>query len=323
MARVVSGRETVVEPGGRTGSRFSGWLFAPMPLSRVAALRVLVFAFVIVDVLLLHTSGWYHGYADPVWYEPLVMGTVLHLPAATVLLVQVLKWGCVAAALAAMTGRAPRLLGWVVAVGWVWYQYVAFSYGKVDHDRADFVVALALLPTVGLAHLSDQRRSEAAGFALRAVQLAAVATYFLSAWAKVRFGGWDWVNSATMVRAVVRRGTPMAQWLLEVPWTLHWFQWVLMGAELTSPVIFFLSEKWRRRVVGGWFVFHAMTYGAITIAFWPHLVMMLAFLPLERYAAWLREQFGRLRGGSPRRGPQPDRGREPEQALPSVPVSRV
>ena len=31
-----------------------------------------------------------------------------------------------------------------------------------------------------------------------------------------------------------------------------------------------------------------VTYAAITIAFWPHLVMMLAFLPLERYAAWLR-----------------------------------
>lgn len=289
--------------------RCSGWLFAPMPLSRVAALRILVFAFVIIDVVLLHTSGWYHGYADPVWYEPLVMGRVLHLPAATVLLVQLLKWGCVLASLAAMTGRAPRVLGWAVAVGWVWYQYVAFSYGKVDHDRADFVVALALLPTMGLAHLSDQRRSEAAGFALRAVQLAAVATYFLSAWAKVRFGGWDWVNSATMVRAVVRRGTPMAQWLLDVPWTLHWFQWVLMGAELTSPVIFVLSEKWRRRAVGGWFVFHAMTYGAITIAFWPHLVMMLAFLPLERYAAGLRDRFARVRGGSP---PAPSAPTDPD-----------
>ena len=305
---VSTGRRAVTGVGQRAAQGLSGWLFAPMPVSRVAALRVLVFAFVIVDVVLLHTSGWDHGYADPVWYEPLVMGRVLHLPAASVLLVQVLKWGCVLAALAAMTGRAPRLLGWTVAVGWVWYQYIAFSYGKVDHDRADFVVALALLPTVGMAHLSDRRRSEAAGFALRAVQLAAVATYFLSSWAKVRFGGWDWVNSATMVRAVVRRGTPMAQWLLEVPWTLHWFQWVLMGAELTSPVIFLLSEKWRRRAVGGWFVFHAMTYGAITIAFWPHLVMMLAFLPLERYAAWLRERFARLRGGPP---PTPPEGEPP------------
>ena len=286
----------------RAVNRLWAWLFTPMPLARVATLRLLVLAFVVVDVLGLHTSGWYHGWADPVWYEPLVMGKVLHLPAATVLLVQVLKWGCVAAALAAMTGRAPRVLGWTVAVGWVWYQYVAFSYGKVDHDRADFVVALALLPTVGLAHLTDRRRSEAAGLALRAVQLAAVATYFLSAWAKVRFGGWDWVNSATMVRAVVRRGTPWAQWLLEVPWTLHAFQWVLFTAELTSPVIFLLSERWRRRVVAAWFVFHAMTYAAITIAFWPHLVMMLAFLPLEQYAACVR---ARLHGRPGRRGGAP------------------
>ena len=271
------------------------WLFAPMPLARVAALRLVVFAFVIIDVLLLHTSGWYHGYADPVWYEPLVIGRALDLPAATVALVTALKWGCVIGSLLAMTGRFPRLLGWTVAVCWTWYQYVAFSYGKVDHDRADFVVALALLPTVGLAHLSDRRRSEAAGFALRSVQLAAIATYFLSSWAKLRFGGIDWVNSATMVRAVMRRGTPWAQWLLGVPWTLHWFQWVLMAAELTSPLIFLLSEQWRRRVVAGWFLFHAMTYGAITIAFWPHLVMMLAFLPLETYAAWLRERLTRRR----------------------------
>jgi len=269
-------------------NRLAAWLFTPMPLARVAVLRLLVFAFVVVDVLLLHTSGWYHGWADPVWYEPLVVGELLHLPPASVLLVEALKWGCVGAALLAMTGRAPRLLGWTVAICWTWYQYVAFSYGKVDHDRADFVVALALLPTVGMAHLSDRRRSEAAGFALRAVQLAAIATYFLSAWAKLRFGGPEWVNSATMVRAVVRRGTPWAQWLLEVPWTLHWFQWVLMGAELTAPVIFLLSERWRRRVVALWFVFHAMTYAAITIAFWPHLVMMLAFLPLEEYADRLR-----------------------------------
>jgi hypothetical protein len=320
-----AGSGAVTGPGIRAVRRLGAWLFEPMPVSRVAALRVLVFAFVIVDVVLLHTSGWYHGYADPVWYEPLIMGEVLHLPAASVLLVQALKWGCVLAALTAMSGRAPRLLGWTVAIGWVWYQYIAFSYGKVDHDRADFVVALALLPTVGMAHLSDQRRSEAAGFALRAVQLAAIATYFLSSWAKVRFGGWDWVNSATMVRAVVRRGSPMAQWLLEVPWTLHWFQWVLMGAELTSPVIFLLSEKWRRRVVGGWFVFHAMTYAAITIAFWPHLVMMLAFLPLERYAAWLRDRLTRLRGAASSDEPEHEPEHEPEPGAPrpSVPISSV
>lgn len=95
------------------------------------------------------------------------MGQLLHLPAATVLLVQVLKWGSVAAALVAATGRLPRLAGAAVAVCWIWYMYVAYAYGKVDHDRGDFVVALLLLPTVGSAFWGDRRLSEAAGLVPR------------------------------------------------------------------------------------------------------------------------------------------------------------
>lgn len=287
------------------------WLFTPAPLARVALLRLAVFAFVVVDVLLLHSTGEHHGAADPVWYSPLVIGDLLGLPPASPALVTALKWGSVAAALAAMTGRAPRALGWTVAVTWSWFQYVAFSYGKVDHDRADFLVALFLLPTVGLAHLSGRqgsRASEAAGFALRCVQLMAIATYFLSAVAKVRFGGWEWVNSATVARAVVRRGTAFSQWMLEVPWTLHAAQWALLAAELSSPLIFVLAERWRRRAVGAWYLFHAATYAAISIAFWPHLVMLLAFLPLEQYrdaalARW-RRWGGPGRWRTPLRSPE-------------------
>lgn len=278
----------------------SRWLFTPMPRGRVAWLRLIVYLFVVVDVLVLHTSGYYHGWADARWYQPLIMGNILGLPAASVPSVIALKWVCVGSALAAATGRAPRLLGTLVAGAWIWYQYVAFAYGKVDHDRGDFVVALLLLPTVGSTYLSDRRLSEAAGFAIRAIQLGAVATYFLSAWAKVRFGGVGWVDSATMVRAVVRRGTPWARELLEWPWTLHVAQYALFAAELASPLIFLVTERWRRRIVLAWFVFHAMTYAAITIAFWPHLVMMLAFLPLEEYADRLRSRWAGRRSAGDR-----------------------
>ena len=274
-------------------SRLRAWLFEPAPLARVALLRLAVYVFVVIDVLALHTSGWYHGFASPVWYEPLEAGRLLHLPPASVLLVELLKWGSVAGALVAMTGRFPRASGWVVALSWSWYQYVAFSYGKVDHDRADFVVALLLLPTVGMAHLSDRRLSEAAGFALRSVQLAAIATYLLSAVAKLRFGGPGWVNSATLVRAVVRRGTPFGRLFLETPWLLHAMQWLIVAAELLSWTIFLLPDRWRRLMVLGWYLFHAGVYATITIAFWPHLVMMLAFLPLEQYRDRLVERWRR------------------------------
>lgn len=270
-----------VAAGYNPVTRFGRWLFTPMPLSRVAVFRLFVFAFVIVDVVFLHTSGWYHGYASPVWYQPLDMGRILHLPAADVAQVELLKWGSVAGALVAMSGRWPRACGWLVLITWTWYQYVAFAYGKVDHDRGDFVVALLLLPTVGVAHLNDRRASQAAGFALRAVQISCISTYFLSSVAKIRFGGWGWVNSATLVRAVVRRGTGFGHLFLHLPWFLHGFQWVIVICELSSPIIFFVPERWRRSMVVMWFVFHASVYATITIAFWPHLVMLLAFLPLE------------------------------------------
>lgn len=283
-------------------NRLQEWLFAPLPLARVALLRLAVFAFVVVDVLLLRTAGHYHGWTDPVWYQPLVVGDALALPAASVLLVELLKWGTVALALAAMSGRAPKVLGWGTALCWGWYQYVAFAYGKVDHDRADLLVALFLLPTVGLAHLSDERKSQAAGFALRVVQIAAIATYFLSAVAKVRFGGWEWVNSATLARAVLRRGSPWAQWLVEVPWTLHAAQWGLLGMELLSPLIFVLAARWQYRVVLGFYAFHVMTFAAIGIMFWPHLVVLLAFLPLEVWRDRLVSWWARWRR-RPRAGP--------------------
>lgn len=274
------------------------WLFVPTPLARIAILRVLVYAFVPIDVLVLHTSGYYHGWADPVWYKPMIMGQLLHLPPATVLLVELLKWGSVVTALLALTGRFPRLLGWACAICWIWYQYVAFAYGKVDHDRGDFVFALVLLPTVGLAHLKDGRKSEAAGFALRGIQIVAIFTYFLSSWAKIRFGhGIEWLDSATVARAVIRRGTPVGELFLQIPWSLHVMQYVMFFAELTSPIIFFVPEKWRRRLVGAWYLFHLTVYLTISIAFWPHLVMMLAFLPLEeyrdRFVGFLRRRLGR------------------------------
>jgi hypothetical protein len=287
------------------------WFFRPVPLARVALLRRAIYLFVIVDVLLLHTSGFYHGWADPAWYQPLNMGKLLHLPAATVSLVEILRWGSVLAALVALTGRLPRLAGWVTAAGWIWFQYVAFAYGKVDHDRGDFAIALLLLPLIGTAAVSDRRLSEAAGFVFRAIELTAIATYFLSAWAKVRFGGWDWVNSATIVRAVVRRGTWFGDQMMHLPWTLHAFQWLLFCLEMSSPVIFLVTERWRRRMIGGWYLFHLITWLAISIAFWPHLVMLLVFLPLEEYRDSAVARWHRWRGRSPALTP-------PAQAMQAV-----
>jgi hypothetical protein len=181
----------------------------------------------------------------------------------------------------------PRLLGALVAACYLEWMVVAFSYGKVDHDRFGFLVLLFVLPTVGRARQGDRTPSEAAGWAVSMTVLAVVATYFLSAFAKLRFGGLDWVDGATLTRAVVRRGTAVSTPLLDHAWVLHAFQYVLVGVELlVSPL---LLVRWRDErvtwlLVAGFYGFHVMTFLTITIVFLPHCVALLALLPLERFA---------------------------------------
>lgn len=50
------------EPGGGV---MTSWLFPAVPLGRLAVFRTVTYLFVVLDVLWLHTSGWYHGYCRP------------------------------------------------------------------------------------------------------------------------------------------------------------------------------------------------------------------------------------------------------------------
>lgn len=267
----------------------TSWWFRPVGAGRIAVLRVIAYAFVPVDVLV--TTAWvaHHGDVPGVLYRPVQLARLLHLPTPTPLVVDVLRTVLLAAAvaglIAAITGatRLVRVAGVVVAAAYLWWMLVAMSYGKVDHDRFAYLVLLAVLPTVGAARLGDRMPSPAAGWAVRMAQVAAVATYFLAAWAKVRFGGWGWVNGATLSRAVIRRGTTFSDWMLQAPWLLRLVQWGLVIGELLSPVLLFVRERWQVRLVLGLVVFHVVTFAALRIIFLPHLVALAAFLPWERF----------------------------------------
>jgi hypothetical protein len=266
----------------------SAWLLRPAPLGRIAALRTLAYLFVPIDVLL--TTPWVvqHAQVPGTLYQPLLIGRLLHLPTPGGW-VELLRWVLVVSALLAATGRLPRLLGVMVAGLYLEWMVVAFSYGKVDHDRIGYLVLLFALATVGPARADDDTRSEAAGWALSVTALAVVATYFLSAFAKLRFGGLGWVDGATLTRAVVRKGTDLSRPLLDHTWVLHGFQYVLLGVELlVSPL---LLVRWRDRrvtwfLVASFYVFHVMTFLMLRIIFLPHCVALLVLLPVERIAAW-------------------------------------
>lgn len=272
-------------PGGRRSplSKVWSWWTEPLPLARIAAMRLIAYLFVPLDVL--WATSWVASKADvpPELYQPLIIGNLLHLPVPTSTVVTVVKWALLVAAVLAATGRAPRLLGVAVFVLYFEWMIIAMSYGKVDHDRFAYLVLLAVLPTIGRARFGDQRRSEAAGWALRCVQIAVMLTYFLAAWAKIRFGGWDWPTGATLVRAVLRRGTDLALWTLQVPQLLLVMQFVMIIGELLSPLILLVRrDRARILLVLGLLGFHVMVLATIKIIFLPHCVAILSMLPWER-----------------------------------------
>jgi hypothetical protein len=106
-------------------------------------------------------------------------------------------------------------------------------------------------------------------------------TYFLAAFAKLRFGGLDWVSSATLVRAVARRGTSLGDPLLDYPWVLQATQWLLVAFELAAPLLL-VRGRVGRAMWAGAVTLHAVTFATVTIVFLPHVVCLAAFLPLER-----------------------------------------
>ncbi|MGY1711114.1 HTTM domain-containing protein [Geodermatophilus sp. SYSU D00758] len=270
-------------PGRALAHRLSAWWFRPVPLARIAVFRTIAYLFIPVDVFL--TTAWVRAHADvpTEYYQPLTIGQLLPLPTPTSTVVHVVQWALLAAALAAATGRAPRLLGSAVFLLYLEWMVIAMSYGKVDHDRIAYLVALAVLPTIGRVRRRDRRSSEAAGWAVAAVFVTVMLTYFLAAWAKMRFGGWDWATGSTLARAIVRRGTVFSDWTLEVPGLLVAAQWAILVLEFAAPLMLLArSDRARIALVVFLLGFHVAVFASVRIIFLPHCVAILVLLPWER-----------------------------------------
>jgi hypothetical protein len=289
--------------------RIVGWWTTPVPLARVALFRTVVYLFLLYDIFVLVNDVVPHGYAADL-YRPLFIGRVLPLPEPSPPLVHTLQVVLVVSALIAATGRLPRLAGWVVAVCYFEWLVIGMSFGKVDHDHLALLVALWVLPTVGRARHGDLTPSEAGGWAFRCIQVATIATYVGSAFAKWSRNGapFAWGGSAVFTWAIIRRGTEFIDWILEYPWLLRISQWMLLIAEFLSPIVLFLHGKVLLLAVGFFLSFHLVTYLSLGIHFLPTVICWLAFFPLERLIPPIRRRQP-APTPAPTPEPQPDPAR--------------
>ncbi|WP_427890319.1 hypothetical protein ACQHIV_41940 [Kribbella sp. GL6] len=259
------------------------WFTPSIAMGRIAWLRTVLYLFVILDMHAFVRDTLLKG-EHPGLYQPLFLARLFDLPEPTVANTTALYYVLIAACLLGATNYLPRVAGWIVAPAFTWWVLIGMSDGKVDHDHLALVIALWVLPTVGRASYGDRTTSEAAGWAVRCIQLCVIATYFLSAIAKLRSGHWTlaWPSSAVLTWAIVRRPHAVGEFLLQHPWMLHVMQWVGIIAEFCSPVILWLKGRWQ--LFGALFFlgFHAATTAILLIHFLPTVVCWLAFAPLER-----------------------------------------
>lgn len=258
---------------------WSSWWFPSVPLERVHVFRTLIYLYIPLDIV---TSKWvmHHGLIPPEWYEPLWIARVLHVPAPTRISTALAAGSLIVLPLVGLLGRARGLVGPAIALLYLYWCFVAFTYGKVDHDRIALLTALTVLCTVPWR---GSGRDERAGWALSMVQMSFMLTYVLAGATKLLVAGPGWVTSTTIERAITRR-SPFADVLLHAPRPMFFaIQFVILAFELSAPLML-LRNRLGRTYVWGAIVFHIASLIGVTIYFRSHLVCVLAFLPLERLA---------------------------------------
>lgn len=287
-------------------TRIAGWFTSPIALARIAWLRTILYLFVILDMHAFVRDTRLKG-ESPGLYQPLWLARLFELPKPSVPITTTLYVVLIVACLIGAANVLPRIAGWIIAPAFTWWVLIGMSDGKVDHDHMAMVIALWLLATVGAVRgwragspYDDQRRSESAGWVIRFIQISVIATYFLSAVAKVRGAGWTfaWPGSAVLTWAIVRRPHPVGEWLLNYPWLLQVMQYVGFIGEILSPVVLWLKGRWL--LIGALFFigFHVANTAILLIHFLPTVVCWLAFAPLERIVPGYRSLFARSVKGS-------------------------
>ncbi|WP_262425299.1 hypothetical protein [Brachybacterium sp. Z12] len=133
-----------------------GFLFPALPLARIRVLRVIIYAFVVLDVLTFSRDVLSHA-GNSGFYTPLALARLLHLPPVTAPVAWTLLAAILAGCAAGIVGWQPRISGAVVAIAfWLWMLY-SNSYGYIAHDHLALMVATAVLPTVAGAPTRSSR----------------------------------------------------------------------------------------------------------------------------------------------------------------------
>jgi hypothetical protein len=280
--------------------------FRPVPVRRLAVLRILVAAYVVQDLLL---GRWMLRYATVAeeFYEPIYVIRLLSLPRLGVEELTALYVVLVGAVLCALVGLATRPALTIAAPLYIYWYATFYSYGEVSNSRTAVAVALIVLAAApagracSLDSLLARRRGkplteeddEVAGWAFQVLTVLLVYMYFFAGLTKFRVTGFDWWYSGAFERGIADEGTALALWLAG---NYLWIIWATaLGAlvfELCSPILL-IRGRLRQWYAGIAVLFHTGSLVLLRMDFLGMaLICAAVVLNLERIpeslARWTR-----------------------------------
>lgn len=313
--------------GGRLADRW----FAPVPASRLAAVRLAVCTYAVLfaagravyllDASRLPASSWH----------PLGLASRLDAPPprAVVLALWLLVLG---AGTVAAAGRRTSASLPLLAVAFLLLATYANSWGQLFHTEHLVALHLLVLGAAGGAtgralrlrhrwwerrpgrrppgdHAAPDGAGAVSGWPLRLMSAVTVITYALAGLAKLRLGGWGWVSGDALRHQVafdnIRKevvgsvSSPIAGLLLPHRWVWWPMGIATMLVELGAPLALLLRRSRAAWVAAAWIVaawlFHVGIAVVMAILFFYPLsgVAFASMLPLERPVA--RWQAWRVR----------------------------
>jgi predicted DCC family thiol-disulfide oxidoreductase YuxK len=295
-------------------ARWERFWFTPVPVRRVAALRVLVCAFALFDIAVVSSYIARYARVDGQFYDPILIVRLLNLPRPDPTVTTLVEVLLIVSLAAAAVGLATRLALCVATPLYIWWFATFYSFGAFQHGRVTIVFALVVLAIApsGRAYCLDaviararrarpgeplpppsDERDALAGWALRVLCVLLVLIYVFSAWAKIKQSGIGWVTGGGLESVIEERGTVLGELIVGQTWLLALMSGAALALEATAWVCFFGG-----RVRDGWLAsaaaFHFGCLALLRINFLPYVLTYAAFYRLERAAGWMGRAARRL-----------------------------
>ena len=301
----------------RASGRLTTWFARPAPAERIAVVRVLVAAYVLIWL-----TGAVGGLlalldADPGRWQPVGLLAPFASPPARALVLTAIG-GTYVAGLAFAVGAWTRVTGPVATVCFLIVATFRSSWGQIFHTDDLVTIHLAILALAPVADAwgwdARRRRTDdlpprpAAryGFPLQLMSVVTVLTYVLAGVAKLRIGGMDWVTGTVLRNQIAQDNllkelfgapsSPLAGPLLSHAWLFPPMAAFAVLVELGAPVAL-LGGWWRNVWVGAAWLFHLGILVLMT-TFFPYPLSGVAFASMfvvERGVHWIGARWPRRR----------------------------